>query len=259
MPGIKRKRSYVPTKFRRFRRRFKRPFKSRRVVTFTHQAPGAATTFRLRNKRTSRRVYKRDLWKSTQYKPKYRSFNTIRQQVLTPASYYQIGLSYVSMYGLTAPGFWTAAGGAFSPDPANALPTFDENSIVIRGGACTATFVNEGTENMRVTVQVIWTKNKPDLTPILAGIRDRAWTFNLAPNAADCGRLVTSKTVLLQPQESFEFQYKLGLQKIDESNYNAGGLSPLLLILHNNLQTNVAQTLTISMSTSISFVGDART
>jgi len=261
--AMKRKRVYAVPYKKQSRKKFKKR-SSRRTTSYTNQASRLTNTLIKRRKRISVRTWRNQLWKSTQWKPKYRAFYTNSVSCPTQASNLNKSINARPMYYLgsgTSTPFWTSAGGAVPPDPAATFPTFDDMSIVLRGGRykCIITAPLTNTEPIQVELWIVWTKNNPDLSVINTNPRDRAWDCILSPDINDCGRVVMAKKAMLTPGETLSFEYSFRIQKIDLSGYANFSNMPIAVLSSGNTISSIAQACTWLNMYSITFCGDSTT
>jgi len=243
--AMKRKRVYAVPYKKQSRKKFKKRY-SRRTTSYTNQASRLTNTIIKRRRRISGKKWRNQLWNSTQWKPKYRSFYTNSVSCPTPASILNKSINARPLYylgsGSTTP-FWLTAGGAVDPDPASSLPTFVSDSIVLRGGKykCIITASDDNFEAIQIELWIVWTKNNPDLTVINTSPRDKAWDAAISPDIYDCGKVVMCKKAMLTAGESVSFEYNFRIQKIDDSAYANFGNMPIAVLSTGNTSTNTSR------------------
>ena len=104
------------------------------------------------------RSYRNLLLQSTTFQPHYRSLFTTSFTQLTPLGVNSATKTGVITLPPTASQFWTPAGGAIPIDNGVGVPTFDESSIVLRGGRSEVTVAVPGSDAIKLRVFKIWIK-----------------------------------------------------------------------------------------------------
>lgn len=155
--GRSRRGAYRPRRFGRYRRG------AGGTRTVSAQAGNIVST-RYRGTGMGNRAYGSELLRQTMFRPHYRSLLTTSFTQATP-----IGVNaatktaIVSLLPIVNP-FWTVAGGALPIDEAIGVPTFDESTIVLRGGRSEVTVGVPGVDSVKLKVYLIKIKNNADMT-----------------------------------------------------------------------------------------------
>lgn len=257
----KRKRSSFsvrPLKRKRFvrRRRFK---KSSNFNSVSSNGSGLGFS----KKRTSRRQWKNLLWSSSQAQTHYRSLNSAASSLGTPVT---PNLQFVSLqtsrrFGGNA--FWLSAGGATNPD-GGAMPTFTTNGdFTVRGGlygirlSNVPDLVDTDKDSIAVTVYLIWT-SKGFLSSVIPGTTvPVGWDPSLiADFQTTVGKILYKKSFLVHDGDVFTIERKMGVQKIDQTEYGNLISEPQWLVVYGATSSTATKFLTCVTYYNMSFVGD---
>lgn len=136
---------------------------------YTSGQAGNVTNTRYRGRRLGRYSYGRALLSETFFKPHYRSLLTTSFTQTTP-----VGVNAATKTGLitllpdlTVAGsskFWVPAGGALPIDATVAVPTFDDSTIILRGGRSEVTIAVPGLDGVKLKVYLLYVKDGADKT-----------------------------------------------------------------------------------------------
>lgn len=271
--AFKRKRVVAPKRTGFKKRRFAFRRRVRKNTQFTSQSGRGLVGFGVtRRRRWSGRTFRKQLWRSTQQMPHYRSFKMDSQALTTNA----LGLSNLAsdvyvVFPLQylGPDFWTAAGGAVPVDNI-AVPTFNASSIVIRGGqinfmisnmdATSGSGAGFAAESLRVKFWYGFTNTRPTSIPALfPSQQSQMWDPTaLVDFNENYGKIYYSGEVLLQGGQVFEFKRRLRVQKIDYDTFKNGGSQPFFMFQCCTVDHSAANNspFTMKNGVSLSFSGD---
>lgn len=243
----------------------KRTFKRRRTTrgkkssNFTSQSgKGGGITFRSR--KVKAKTYRNLLWNSSILKTKYRTILSAVASPSTPGTTLTHGVTATSAINFGS-AFWTAAGGAVSPDSSNALPTFTGN-IVLRGGmiGCRITNTLDTTAASAGTIVGTmflirstknWTSASVPSTVTLG------WDPTMIQDfATKIGKIYYKKTFLLRDAESALTEYRLRVSSIDEGDYFSFYNQFIWFIVYGNVDSSVTKQIVINTYYNMSFVAD---
>lgn len=255
MAFAKRKRVYAPRrngfKKRRTMRRRKAPRQSNGTSL---QTKGYGIQYR--GKKTSRRVYAKHLWDSTLFKQHWRSLSSTSFNIVTTASNVTGTLTGINLWKNAGTSFFTAAGGTVLADTGAVVPTFI-GDIILRGGRTEVTFYNSSaTGDVRIKVFLLNTVTDPgfSIEPVSPPI---GWDSTVSPDfAQQIGKTWMMKEVVIEQGNSWTYQMRHKLCKIDQLTYSIEGKSPLMYALLSNVGHIVPTTVVITKSYNLSFSGD---
>lgn len=245
-----------------------RSFKRRRIVrrrggnskAFTSQS-GTGGGIRFKGRKTSRSAYKRLLWNTTTMMTKYRTNISVTSSSVTPVTVNFQSLTVRSAVNFGTD-FWTAAGGAIAPDATLALPTFTGN-IILRGGTIGCRLVNTldtvaaNAGTMHGTVMLIRTTKNFNAASIPTSV-PLGWDPSLVVDFnTQVGRIVYKKDFLLRDAEVCDVEYRLKIRKIDIKDYKNFFNDFVWIVKCGMIDSNTAQTYTVSNYYNMAFVGDA--
>lgn len=234
--------------------------RGRRSNAFTSQS-GSGGGIRFRSKKTSRRVYNRMLWNSSLLRTHYRSNSANVFSVNTPAT--ANNMTVVAQDALSVGGgaFWTAGGGAISPDASNALPTFT-GDILLRGGMIGLRLANtfDTTDALRNTLQgtVMLIRTTKGFAPAsMPSTVNVGWdpTFVQDFNTK-IGRIVYKRDFLLRDADTTQVQYRLKIRKLDQADYFSRLNELIWVIVVGTVDINSVRGFTYSPYYNVSFTAD---
>jgi len=166
MAGMKRRHTAsrrAPFKRARFsRRRFRR--RGGGGTNFVSAQAGNTVNTRYRGRYLSKRRWRGALLANTRFQPHYRSLFTTSFTQTTP-----VGVNQATKTGLItllpiATPFWTTAGGALPIDATVGVPTFDESTVVLRGGRSEVTIGAPSVDAIKLKVFFLFIKPGADQT-----------------------------------------------------------------------------------------------
>lgn len=254
------KRRYVRRSTRRtkrgtMRRSYKRT--ARRYGSYTSQKGTGSNPVPYRSRKINKRRYKRILWDATQIKHHYRSFQTVTGAANTNASAALMQISFVDPF-TNGSFFWTAAGGAQPETAGGTVPLFDAE-IILRGGKWTLSYTNTSTTDViKMSVWYVFTNSRPD-TSIIPTTAGPGWDPSVIPDFAyKYGKIFKSETVILSPLQSWTTERRLGIKRIDQSDFTTLiGNSPVILFGLENMSQNLSATGFTKHTLNCSFSADA--
>jgi len=264
MAGRKRVYAGAPSmrmfKKRKFRRRFKR--RGRKTSSYSTKSGSGGRPITYVNRKFRPRVWRRDMWKDTQYKQHFRSADVNTGTITTGTT---LGLGSVTLRSAMESGdpFFETDGGAIDPD-GGVVPTF-KGDIVVRGGRMSLTLTNTSTDDpVRVVVNLMWTVSNP--TFAAGAFTGFPTVTSLDGDVTDTpefrkkyGRLYRIKTMDLEPLTSFTVEKRIPIMKIDQVTWTTvQGSKPFWEIECFNLKDSTDVSITQISSFSLSFVGDAQ-
>jgi len=241
---------------RRTTSRFKRRRNGPKQTSYSTRSE-RGNAFRLGGQKLRSSTWRNRLWNQTLSMAKYRSINSLRTTITTPATGTTSTIAVFQMLRFGGNNFYDVAGGALPPDPFAAVLPFVADSMVIRGGAITFSLSNAGADTVGIDAFIMWATSRPDFTlvPASASI---GWDPTLTRQMQDIGRVVLRKNILLKSQDTVTVSMKLRVQKIENDIYdNRGGAQPYLFLIARNVIGVVPQTITVQLSYNLTFVGDS--
>lgn len=264
MPNVRRRRSSGASRSRRIRRRpmmrtrFYRRSRGDQVVSA--QAGNIVST-RYRGGFLRRKRYQAALIRETLFQPHYRSLLTTSFTQLTP-----VGVNAATKTGAisllpTVNPFWTVAGGALPIDDTIGVPTFDESSIVLRGGRTEVTVAVPGNDAIRLRVYLLWFKENTTYTAFNALTSvPTMWDPSHFTDWNQTYKIISSKEYILLPaSRPLSLIHKLKPEKIDFNAYTAG--QKMLVYCFTMQQVTDVDVLPgsviFTVSHSLSFTGDS--
>jgi len=240
-------------------RPMRRRRRSSRSNNFTSQkGSGGGLTFRARRLRA--RQYRHLLWNDTLFSKHYRSIQATTNSISTPAVQTNATIETTSALRFNTNNFWTTLGGAINPD-GGAIPTFATNDdVTIRGGKIMLRICNSlsnagTTEALDVTVFLI--RSKSVWAPIVPATVSMLWDPSLVPDfQTSMGQILMRKKFLLQDTEVANVEYRLKIQKIDQTEYSSNANTYMWMIMLSNPDSAASRGVQYTASYSLSFVSD---
>jgi len=251
-----------PTSFKG-RKTFKkrRTTRAKKAVNLTSQS-GIGTSLQYRAKKVGRSAYKRLLWNASILKPKFRTVSSTNTTVATNANNVLMTTFVRSATNFGVGAFWTALGGAITPDAASALPVFDAD-ITVRGGiiGCRITNVVDtavaSTGTISGTMMLIRSTKAFNAAVIPASV-SLGWDPTYVNDFnTTIGRIVMRKTFLLRDTDVAMLEWRLKIHKVDQTDYN-NFFNQFIWVLVLNTTDNIAHSVTVNTYYNMSFVGDAQ-
>lgn len=245
---------------RRMRRRGRR---SRRVVSA--QAGNIIST-RYNSRMLRPRAWSRALLNDTRFKPHYRSLLTNSFTLASPA-----GVNAATKSGLitllpdiTVPGsfrFWVTAGGALPIDNTVPVPTFDDSTIVLRGGRSEVTVAVPGLDGVKLKVYVLFIKDGADKTGFNALTTvPTMWDPSHYIDFEQSFKLLSSREYILLPgSRPVSLWRSFRAQKIDWDSFRNGQQMVAYAFTVQQLTDTdlLPASVVFTVSHSVSFSGDA--
>lgn len=248
------------------RTRFTRRRRTARGRTTTSRASAAVSVGTFRARKTSTRRWRNMLWQDTIAKQHYRSLDDVSTPLSTPNTITDANFIQVSALPNN---FWTAGGGAVSPDPAILLPAFT-GDITLRGGIARIAVANRvnpvdtaPSDPVRVTIFAIWSGPNTSGFTFPVNPVPIMWEPSTIPDFSRYGRVQFKReTILKGDGEAVQCYFKFKPQKIDQSQFNLGGRKLVWFVLASQMTntegTPTAENLDVVTSHNISFSADAQ-
>lgn len=246
--GKPRKGGFKRSKYVGVRRKFSRS--SRDKVSSTNGLRTSIQEFR--GRKTSRRAYKNELWRSTQSRQHYRSvlsiFSTLPAAVVrTEANVYQLNM--------ISNGFMFTTGGAQSP--IGAATTWG-NDFTLRGGVSTLHLTNPTTNAdgvLVVTVYEMITIGR-GATPAPIVSVDRAWDPSIDFSLSDQFKIMKKHKFIISLGETVEIQHRHRLRKWDRQHQSVNGEFIKVWYMTVSSDRGLGRDLHVLNSHNLSFTGD---
>jgi len=259
----KRKASGGPV-FRKFKRA--RPMRRRRYAKKQSQWTSQSSYGQgigMRGRRQSRRAWRRQTWISSNAQTHYRSNNSSTTAINTSGAPTSMSTTIIASRRLSGQNFWTALGGAVNPD-GGAIPTFATNTdFTVRGGMFGLRVGNSpdsadtDKDALSVIVYLIRTTKAWNSTSVTANVTT-GWDPTLVQDfQTNIGKVVLRKNYLLNEGESFTIERRMGLSKIDQTEYANSISEYVWLILAGTTTAFTTKALVATAYYNMSFVGDA--
>lgn len=230
---------------------------------------GANSNISFKRKRFNRRQWKRDLYKSTQFKQTYRSLNGATSAVTVPVTNNALFVLFNGVLGTALSPFWTTLGGAVPVDQGGAVPAFSISSIVLKGGMskiCVTSSNSATGDALKVKVWALWSKSRPDFTNNLPATGTEVptdWDPTVHPDFHESFVVLFGREVLLIPgSRPAEFSYRYKCRKIDTEEFSVEGGNQLIWGVTLQELGNIdgaPQVVSVKTSHNLAFVGDAAT
>lgn len=218
-----------------------------------------------RSHHQSGRSYRRELLRTTNFLPHYRSLLTtpfVFNTTNTTGSAAKTGIITVLPFTPAANYFWKTAGGALPIDQGKAVPTFDDSSIVLRGGRSEVTVAVPGVDAIRLRMFKIWINKNAG--PTIAGFNAIAtvptmWDItHFVDHQQFCKVLSSKEYIMLPGSRPISWIDTFRARKIDFDAYTTDEES-LGYVFTISKVTNITAAVSpveFSVSHSISFTGD---
>lgn len=232
------------------RRRFSRGCRDK--VSATNGLKSAIQPFR--GRKTSKRSYRNELWKSTNMMQHYRSVFT--DFLVAPAATLR-NSAQVYQYTMIPTDFMFITGGAQTPVIG---ATTWGNDFTIRGGVCTLHLTNPTTNVdgvMVVTVYEMITTGRGQTPNPALGLVDRAWDPSVDFALNDQFKIFKKHKFIISIGETVEIQRRQKLRKWDRTHQSVNGeFIPVWYITVSNDRGLAGRDLHVLRSHNISFTGD---
>lgn len=211
-------------------------------------------------------AWSRALRAETLFKPHYRSLLTNSFNQFTP-----VGVNAATKTGLitllpdiTVPGnfrFWTTAGGALPIDSTVAVPTFDDSTIIVRGGRSEVTVAVPGLDGVKLKVYLLYIKDGADKAGFNALINvPSMWDPSHYIDFEQSFKLLSShEYVMLPGSRPYSLFKSFRAMKIDWDSFRNGQqmLAYCFTIQQLTDIDVLPAAVTFTVSHSLSFVGDS--
>jgi len=236
--------------------------RGRKSNAFTSQS-GSGGGIRFKSKRTSRKAYTRHLWNSTLFKEHYRTNRAISASFGTNTNTNDLVLALDAAYFVGSSPFWTVTGGAINPDVGVAVPSFT-GDIILRGGTIGLRMANvldtvaANTGTLQGTIFLIKT-SKNFQSGVIPGTVQTGWDPSLIQDfETRVGKIKYRKNFLLRDADTAVVEYRVPLQKIDQTDQASLYNTYFWLILAGNVDSNLSKQVNYTRYWNMSFSGDAQ-
>lgn len=237
-------------------------YKKRRFIgkrqrsTYTTQSGTGHAGILYQRRKKNIRLVRNQLYRDTQYKTHYRCYFTVAGAANTAASQTNMQISFVNPFN-NGSDFWTAAGGAQIVDSAGIVPLFLDD-LVIRGGKWSYQYTNtDPSRTIRVRIWYIFTNSRPDTSIIPTSVQT-GWDPSVIPDFnSKYGKVLWHENVILTPGQSWNYEERVKVQRIDQDVYHLLGRLPIFLFGLENMTDAVNASGTAKHTLNISFSGDS--
>lgn len=244
---------------RRSRRSKRRSKRGSRVIS---AQKGNYINTKYKKSKYSPRHYRSELLRNTLFKGHYRSLQTNPFTFNTPA-----GLGSAAKTGVITllpfvNFFWTAAGGALPIDNAVPVPTFDDASIILRGGRTEVTVAVPGVDAIRLRMFKIWVNKNagPTIAAFTALVNvPTLWDItHFVDHQQFCKVLSSKEYILLPGSRPVAFNDFFRPRRIDLNSYVSEEETLGYVFTVSKCTNNSAAIAPVefTVSHSISFSGD---
>lgn len=246
----KRKRTYAPKRGKFKKRRTTRRRRGYNSNSATRWTGGTTDTGLFRTRRVSIKKWRRQLWDATNMMTHMRSVGAQTHATATPASLITCTISFVTGddNGVAVP--WDPSGGL--------IGVAFQNSIVMRGGMHKITCTNDTAITTPLVLTIFGILSGDGYNP--AGFPTSApigWEPSLFEDfKPKIGSVVCRRSYIMGNQDTVTLSYRRKIHKIDESEWIAGKRRFYWIIVSNNVETAVAQSVTVVRSFNYSLTGD---
>lgn len=243
------------------KRRFSR-FRSNRGKTAVISAQaGNSRSLAYRGRKFRPQHYRSLLFKDTLFKPHYRSVLNTGATITMPVG---TGTAFVSdilpCLRFSGNNFWTTAGGAQPIDNGVAVPTFNDSSVILRGGRHSISFATTGTDAVKIRLFYVWIKanaevanwNSLTTVPLM-------WDPSHFPDFNESFKLISTREFyLLGGSRPVDIVRNFTIKKIDYDEYvnNQGQVGYFFTASQATDADLVNQTVVFTQAYSLSFSGD---
>lgn len=221
---------------------------------------GRPVSTRYRSRMLPRRAWQRSLLVETRFLPHYRSLFTTSFTQNTP-----VGVNSATKTGLitllpVATPFWTTAGGALPIDSTVAVPTFNNSTVVLRGGRSEVTIGDPGNDAVKVKIYLLYVRPGADVTPFNALTSVPAmWDPSHYTDFYQSFKIITQQEIICLPgSKPYSMFRSFPPQKIDYDKYRNGeGHLAYCFTIQQLTDIDVAiQPMIFTVSHSVSFCAD---
>lgn len=236
--------------------------KGRRNTSYTSKK-GTGSAIPFRSRKISGRRYRSILWNDSILRTKYRTNFAFTQGQTTPLTSSAMSVVLYDAFGNTASPPWTVGGGALANDFGTPVPIFS-GDIIIRGGVLGIRISNQSADSQpqEVKVFLLVTPNRSTTGAALAppAISDQPVGFDLSQLTdfpSIYGKVLYSKTALIENSNVVEFVYRMRTHRIDRYQYAQAAKRFYWVVAVGGTETAAASTATVTQYWNASFVGDS--
>jgi hypothetical protein len=244
------------------RRRIMKRRRTRKTTNWTSQR-GSGSGISFSKKRTSRRQFKRLLWNSSVAQTHYRSNFAFTTAISTAGIPSTMTVTVIASRRFNNQNFWTTAGGAINPD-GGTIPTFATNSdFTIRGGIFGIRMTNSpdvldsDKDSIQIIAYLVRTTKNWNSSNLPASVPVGFDPTLVQDFQTNIGKVVYKKEFLLEDTGVSVIERRMGLSKIDITEYQ-NSQSEFVWIILSGINSGVTvKGVTIVTYYNLSFVGDA--
>lgn len=248
-----------PLKKRKYVRRRRRS--SKKSINFTSQS-GKGSGLGFSRKRTSRRKFRRLLWDASTAQTHYRSNFAFTTAINTTNVASTMQVTVIASRRFNNQNFWTTAGGAINPD-GGTIPTFVTNGdFTVRGGMyglrlCNAPDVLDSDKDaIQVIVYLVRSTKNWNSTNLPTSVPVGFDPSLVQDFQTNIGKVVYKKEFLLEDQNVAVIEKRMGLSKIDISEYQNSQSEFIWIILAGISSGTTVKSVNCVSYYNMSFVGD---
>ncbi|QCX35028.1 capsid protein [Blackfly DNA Virus 4] len=251
----------VSRSYKRSRPMRRRRFGKKTSQFTTNSTRGGGIGFR--GRKYGKRRWKNLIYNSSQDKTHYRSNGVAAQSLSTPGvSFGIMNTSLQLSRRFSGNAFWVTAGGAINPD-GGVMPTFATNSdLTVRGGMYGLRMVNTpdaldiDKDPLNVIVYLIYTSKGFTNGSIPAQV-NVGWDPSLVPDfQTNIGKILMKKAYQIRDGDVVTIEKRMGISKIDQTEYNATISEYAWLVLLGQTSSTVVRGLALTTYYNMSFTGD---
>lgn len=236
-----------------YKRRGPRPAKIGNYSSLTTRG----ITMGFRTKKISRRAFNKHLWDSSTWMTKFRSLranSTVHTTGATPLD----GICFAqNMYRYSSVPFWQVGGG-LQPHDFGITTALFNGDITLRGGVWRISFTNGSTvgDDVRIRLWVLRSVSNPAFT-FMPATHVNGWDPTASPDLIkEIGKPYRQVEKLLEAGQTFTYEERFKLQKIDQIQYGVEGKSPIVIVSIENVGHANAVNVAVQRTYNLSFCGD---
>lgn len=243
------------------RRRIRKRRGSRKTINFTgNSSRGSGISFA--KKRTSKRQFNRLLWNASVAQTHYRSNFAFTTAISTAGIPSTMTVTVIASRRFNNQNFWTTAGGAINPD-GGTIPTFATNSdFTIRGGMYGLRMTNSpdlldsDKDSIQLIVYLVKTTKNWNSSNLPASVPVGFDPTLVQDFQTNIGKVVYKKEFLLEDTNVSVIEKRMGLSKIDITEYQNSQSEFVWIILAGINSGVTVKAVTCVSYYNMSFVGD---
>jgi len=192
--------------------------------------------------------------------PHYRAIKSVSSQFNTQAGVDTMTCVPFSALRPSGVNFWTAAGGAVTPDAANTLPVFTGN-LILRGGMIGLRLTNnfdttDGQRNTLAGTVMLVRTTKQYVVGSIPGSVPVGWDPSYIQDfTSKVGTILYKKNFLLRDADICNVEYRLKVRAIDQTDYFSDWSQLVWMVLGGNVDIAAVRTMSLTAYYNISFTG----